>query len=253
MYYHLGAEASSPRIDETLGFLLYFLCMNEIIAVVEDDEDIRALVAAALAKERFRVREYAEGKGLLASFRRERPDLVVLDVMLPDMDGFAICRSMRGDRELASIPVIMLTARAGESDRVLGLELGADDYVTKPFSPKELAARVRAVLRRAAPQEVQGRLDAGGGLLVDSEAMQAFVDGRPIDLTLAEFRILQLLCSRPGWVFSREKILDHLWGDQKSVTDRSVDVHMKHLREKLAPAGGRIVSMRGVGYKLAAP
>lgn len=227
--------------------------MNKLIAVVEDDDDIRALVAAGLSKEQFRVRQYAEGKGFLASLRRDRPDLVLLDVMLPDMDGFTICRIMRADRDVARIPIIMLTARAGESDRVLGLELGADDYVTKPFSPKELAARVRAVLRRAAPDAVQGRLDAGGGLLVDSDAMQAFVDGRPIVLTRAEFSILQLLASRPGWVFSREKILGHLWGDEKSVTDRSVDVHMKHLREKLAPSGGRIVSIRGVGYKLAAP
>jgi DNA-binding response OmpR family regulator len=227
--------------------------MNELIAVVEDEEDIRALVAAGLKKEGFRTRQYAEGKDLLVQLRRERPDLVVLDVMLPDMDGFAICRSLRGDRDLARIPVIMLTARAEESDRVLGLEVGADDYVTKPFSPKELAARVRAVLRRAAPQADQGRLDAGAGLLVDGDTMQAFIDGRVIDLTRAEFGILQLLASRPGWVFSREKILDHLWGDEKSVTDRSVDVHMKHLRDKLGPAGRRIANVRGVGYKLAAP
>jgi DNA-binding response OmpR family regulator len=227
--------------------------MNELIAVVEDDDDIRTLVAAGLSKERFRVREYAEGSGLLAAFRRERPDLVVLDVMLPDTDGFALCRGIRGDSDLASIPIIMLTARAEESDRILGLELGADDYLTKPFSPKELAARVRAVLRRTAPQEQRGRIDAGEGLIVDADAMQALVRGRAIDLTRAEFAILQLLASRPGWVFSREMILAHLWGDQKSVTDRSVDVHMKHLRDKLGPAGGRIVNVRGVGYKLAAP
>ena len=252
-----GQAAVGPpgahRLDAAAGILYTAAGMNELIAVVEDEEDIRALVAAGLKKEGFRIRQYAEGKDLLVQLRRERPDLVVLDVMLPDMDGFAICRSLRGDRDLARIPVIMLTARAGESDRVLGLEVGADDYVTKPFSPKELAARVRAVLRRAAPQAVQGRLDAGGGLLVDGDTMQTFVDGRGIDLTRAEFGILQLLVSRPGWVFSRERILGHLWGEEKSVTDRSVDVHMKHLRDKLGSAGGRIVNVRGVGYKLAAP
>jgi DNA-binding response OmpR family regulator len=227
--------------------------MHELIAVVEDDEDIRALVRAGLAKEGFRVREYGGGRDLLARLRREKPDLVVLDVMLPDTDGFALCRGIRGDRDLAGLPVIMLTARAGESDRVLGLELGADDYVAKPFSPKELAARVRAVLRRAAAGLAHGRIDAGAGLLVDTDTLETSLDGRPIELTRAEFRILHLLVSRPGWVFSREQILDHLWGEEKSVTDRSVDVHVKHLRDKLGPGGGRIVNVRGAGYKLATP
>ncbi|MGA2976671.1 MAG: response regulator transcription factor [Spirochaetia bacterium] len=226
--------------------------MNELIAIVEDEDDIRALVSAALKKERYRVREYAEGKGFLASLRAEKPDLVVLDVMLPDTDGFAICRGMRADRAFAAIPVIMLTARAEEADRVLGLELGADDYVAKPFSPKELAARVRAVLRRSSPEAGRSRMDVGNGLLIDSDTMEAFVHGRRLDLTHAEFRILRLLASRTGWVFSREKILDHLWGDEKNVTDRSVDVHVKHLRDKLGPAGGMIVNVRGVGYKLSA-
>lgn len=229
--------------------------MDELIAVVEDEEDIRALVAAGLSREGFRVREFAGGRDLVAALRREKPALVVLDVMLPDTDGFALCRILRADAELSAIPVIMLTARAGESDRVLGLELGADDYVTKPFSPKELAARVRAVLRRAASgQEVEGAagsIDAGSGLVLDTGAREALLEGRRVELTRAEFDILRLLASRPGWVFSREKILDHLWGEQKSVTDRSVDTHVKNLRDKLGPAGARIVNVRAVGYKLA--
>jgi len=224
--------------------------MNELIAIVEDEDDIRALVCAALKKERFRVREFADGKGFLASLRGDRPDLVVLDIMLPDTDGFAICRGIRGDRELATIPVIMLTARAEEADRVLGLELGADDYVVKPFSPRELAARVKAVLRRSSPEAGRPRIDAGEGLLIDRDTMEARSGERKLELTQAEFRILQLLASRMGWVFSREKILDHLWGDEKNVTDRSVDVHVKHLRDKLGPAGARIINVRGVGYKL---
>jgi DNA-binding response OmpR family regulator len=224
--------------------------MNELIAVVEDEDDIRAVVSAGLAKERFRVREFPDGKGFLASLRSEKPDLVVLDIMLPDTDGFAICRTLRAERALATIPVIMLTARAEEADRVLGLELGADDYVVKPFSPKELAARVKAVLRRSSPEQGRTRIDVGAGIVVDLDTMEAHQKGIRLDLTQAEFRILTLLASRPGWVFSREKILDHLWGDQKNVTDRSVDVHVKHLRDKLGAAGSLIANVRGVGYKI---
>jgi DNA-binding response OmpR family regulator len=227
--------------------------MNELVAIVEDEDDIRAVVSAALKKERFRVREFADGKTFLSSLRKDAPDLVVLDIMLPDTDGFAICRTIRGDRSLAAVPIIVLTARAEEADRVLGLELGADDYVVKPFSPKELAARVKAVLRRSSPEAGRSRIDVGDGLLIDLDKLETYSDGRRLELTQAEFRILQLLASRIGWVFSREKILDHLWGDEKNVTDRSVDVHVKHLRDKLGPTGARIVNVRGVGYKLTAP
>jgi len=226
--------------------------MNELISIVEDEDDIRSLVCAGLKKERFRVREYADGKGFLISLRSEKPDLVLLDVMLPDTDGFAICRDMRADRALASIPVIMLTARAEEADRVLGLELGADDYVVKPFSPKELAARVKAVLRRTAPEAGRSRIEVTDGLLIDTDTLEATLNGTHVELTQAEFRILHLLATRRGWVFSREKILDHLWGDEKNVTDRSVDVHVKHLRDKLGPAGKMIANVRGVGYKIVA-
>jgi DNA-binding response OmpR family regulator len=227
--------------------------MNELVAIVEDEEDIRALVSAALTRERFRIREHAGGKGFLASLRAERPDLVVLDVMLPDADGFEVCRTMRRDPSVASIPIIMLTARADEADRVLGLELGADDYVVKPFSPKELAARVKAVLRRRSPEPSPARIDAGSGILIDTDTLVVSIDGKALDLTQAEYRVLKLLAERTGWVFSREKILDHLWGDQKTVTDRSVDVHVKHLRDKLGALGKRIVNVRGIGYKLAPP
>jgi DNA-binding response OmpR family regulator len=227
--------------------------MNELVAIVEDEEDIRALVAAALTRERFRVREHAGGKTFLASLPAERPDLVVLDVMLPDADGFEVCRTMRRDPSFAAVPIIMLTARADEADRVLGLELGADDYVVKPFSPKELAARVKAVLRRRSPEAGTSRIDAGSGIVIDADTLVVSIDGKALDLTQAEYRVLKLLAERMGWVFSREKILDRLWGDQKSVTDRSVDVHVKHLRDKLGALGTRVVNVRGVGYKLAPP
>jgi len=227
--------------------------MNELITIVEDEDDIRSLVCAGLKKERFRVREYADGKGFLSSLRTEKPDLVLLDVMLPDTDGFAICRGMRADRALAAIPVIMLTARAEEADRVLGLELGADDYVVKPFSPKELAARVKAVLRRSSPEAGRSRIEVTEGLLIDTDTLEATLQGKRLELTQAEFRILHLLATRIGWVFSREKILDYLWGDEKNVTDRSVDVHVKHLRDKLGLAGKIIANVRGVGYKIVVP
>jgi len=227
--------------------------MNEIIAVIDDEEDILELVNVALTKERFRVREFLEGLPFLASLDREVPDLVFLDLMLPDIDGFEVCRRMKRDARTAGVPIIMLTARAEEADRVSGLELGADDYIVKPFSPKELAARARAVLRRSGKNpEDSRRLEIGGGLVMDPDAFVATVDGKPVELTTTEFKIILLLAGRRGWVFTREQILDHLWGDEKNVTDRTVDVHIKHLRDKLGPAGKIIRNIRGVGYKLEA-
>jgi len=225
--------------------------MNELVALVEDDEDIRLLVGETLRKERFRVKAFQDARGFWAFLGREIPDLVLLDVMLPDADGFDLCRQLRSDQKYSSLAVIMLTARAEEIDRVLGLEMGADDYVPKPFSPKELAARVRAVLRRSSKSAAAtDRVDAGGGLVVDSDTFEATLNGIRMELTRSEFRILHLLASRIGWVFAREKILDALWGEDKNVTDRSVDVHIKNLRDKLGAAGARIVTIRGIGYKM---
>ena len=227
--------------------------MNEIIAVVDDEADLRELLRTSLAREGFRVREHSRGSAFLASLSREVPDAVILDVMLPDIDGMEVCRRLRTEPRGATLPVIMLTARAAEGDRVLGLEIGADDYVTKPFSPKELAARVRAVLRRSGRGATGGPAGAPvvvGGIAIDREAHTVFVADRRVDLTASEFRLLDLLAARAGQVFTREQILDGLWGDEKSVTDRSVDVHIRHLREKLGAEGARIANVRGVGYKL---
>lgn len=182
--------------------------------------------------------------------RNSRPDLIVLDLMLPDMDGLEICKYLKRQDLLSSIPVIMLTAKGEEIDKILGLELGADDYVTKPFSPKELIARIRAVLRRNLGTSSTGVLTAGGILSVDRDRHEVMVRSRRIELTTTEFRILRLLLSKKGWVFSREKILDYLWGHEKAVVDRTVDVHIKHLREKLGEAASLIKNIRGVGYKL---
>lgn len=224
--------------------------MNEIVAVVDDEADLRELLRTSLAREGFRVREHSRGGAFLSSLAREVPDAVILDVMLPDIDGMEVCRRLRAEPRGAALPVIMLTARVAEGDRVLGLELGADDYVTKPFSPKELAARVRAVLRRGGRGQPAASPAVVGAISIDHDAHTVAAAERRVELTAAEFRLLELLASRPGQVFSREQILDGLWGDEKSVTDRSVDVHIRHLREKLGSEGRRVINVRGVGYKL---
>jgi len=225
--------------------------MNELVAFVEDDEDIRLLVGESLKKERFRVKGFPNARSFLAFLAKEIPDLVLLDVMLPDADGLDLCRKLRSDQKYASVAVIMLTARVEEIDRVLGLELGADDYVPKPFSPKELVARIKAVLRRySRPSPAPERIDAGGGLILNLGTFEASLEGRSLGLTASEFRLLQLFASRIGWVFPRANILDALWGEEKNATDRSVDVHIKNLRDKLGRAGRRIVTVRGIGYKL---
>jgi two-component system phosphate regulon response regulator PhoB/two-component system alkaline phosphatase synthesis response regulator PhoP len=169
--------------------------------------------------------------------------------MLPDTDGLEVCRRIRKSERLADIPVIMLTARGDEADKVVGLELGADDYVTKPFSVKELVARIHAVLRRPGGAETGPRIVVGP-LVIDLEKFEVTAGGERIELTATEFKILQLLASRKGRVFNRDQILDHLWGNEKAVIDRTVDVHIRNLREKLGEAAALIKNIRGVGYKL---
>jgi DNA-binding response OmpR family regulator len=225
--------------------------MNELIAIVDDEPDIVELIALHLKKNRFRVREFPDAESFYRFLHSEVPELIILDLMLPDADGFEICKYVRRQTNLSSIPIIMLTARSEEADKVLGLELGADDYVTKPFSPSELVARVKAVLRRREPrkEEVE-RIEIEGVLSLDLQRHEVSVRGEKVELTSTEFRILQLLASKKGWVFSRDKILDFLWGNEKTVVDRTVDVHIKHLREKLGAAARLIKNIRGVGYKL---
>jgi len=219
------------------------------IAVVDDEPDILALVALHLKKAGYRVREFPDAGCFLASVRRQIPDLVILDLMLPDMDGADVCRQLKETGRLARVPVIMLTARVTEADRVLGLELGADDYVVKPFSPRELVARVRAVLRRRQQSEDPERLDFGI-LSISPGRYAVTVAGGRVELTITEFRILLILARKPGWVFSRDQILESLWGSEKAVIDRTVDVHIKNIRDKLGRAGGLVRNVRGVGYKL---
>jgi two-component system phosphate regulon response regulator PhoB/two-component system alkaline phosphatase synthesis response regulator PhoP len=224
--------------------------MSELIAVVDDEPDILELISLHLKKAGFQVAGFREAREFFPFLEKKRPDLILLDLMLPDSDGLEICKLLRRKEDWASIPIIMVTAKGEETDRILGLELGADDYVTKPFSAKELVARVKAVLRRREPVEKGGRLEINGLLLIDSETYQVWVEGKEIDLTLTEFRILELLASRRGRVFTRDQILDHLWGHEKIVLDRTIDVHIRNLRDKLGRAARLIQNIRGVGYKL---
>jgi two-component system phosphate regulon response regulator PhoB/two-component system alkaline phosphatase synthesis response regulator PhoP len=173
--------------------------------------------------------------------------------MLPDIDGLEVCKLLRKREEWASIPVIMVTAKGDESDKILGLELGADDYVTKPFSAKELVARVRSVLRRQRSPADAKMLQVGDRLTIDLDKYEVSVKGHRVDLTSTEFKILRLLASKKGWVFTRDQILDYLWGHEKIVLDRTIDVHIRNLREKLGPeVADMIKNIRGVGYKLEA-
>lgn len=222
--------------------------MSSRIAVVDDEPDIIHLVSIHLRKAGYSVDSFLNGASLLKYLASATPDLVILDLMLPDLDGFDVCKMMKNDERHSAIPVIMLTARGQESDKVAGLELGADDYLTKPFSPRELVARVKAVLRRSAPSK-QAIL-AIGGIIIDTERFEVLVENRPVVLTPVEFKILSLLAQNEGKVFSRERILDHLWGNEKAVIDRTVDVHIKNLRDKLGAAGDMVKNIRGVGYKI---
>jgi len=224
--------------------------MSKLIAVVDDEPDIVELVSLNLQKAGFKVRSFPEADPFLRFLNSELPDLIILDLMLPDTDGFDICKHLKAQDKYASIPIIMLTARSEETEKVLGLELGADDYVTKPFSPRELIARVKAVLRRPEMRQETKKILVGDLMVIDLEKYEVTVEGKKIELTPTEFKILQLLSSKRGWVQSRDQILNFLWGQDKTVIDRTIDVHIRHLRDKLGKAAVLIKNVRGMGYKL---
>ncbi len=224
--------------------------MPQTIAALDDEADILELLKVNLTKAGYRFEGFQEAEDLYRYLEREKPNIILLDLMLPGTDGLEVCRRVRRSEGLADIPIIMLTARGDESDKVVGLELGADDYVTKPFSVKELVARIHAVLRRPGGNEGAARRIVIGPLVVDLDKFEVTAGGAKIDLTATEFKILQLLASRKGRVFTRDQILDFLWGQEKAVIDRTVDVHIRNLREKLGEAGALIKNIRGVGYKL---
>jgi len=224
--------------------------LSRLIAVVDDEPDILELVSLHLKTAGFSVRAFSNAGQFQKSLAGRVPDLVVLDLMLPDADGIDICKELKADARTAPVPVMMLTARSEEFDRVLGLEIGADDYVTKPFSPKELVARVKALLRRNEPHQGTNAVRLPGDVIVDLNRFTVTVAGKKADLTTTEFRILSILSERRGWVFSRDELLNRLWGNEKAVLDRTIDVHITNLRKKLGKAGRLIENVRGVGYRL---
>jgi len=225
--------------------------MSARILVVDDEPDLLELVRFNLSQAGFRVETATSGREALEALRRSPPDLMVLDLMLPDVSGNDIARQVRSDPGLADLPILMLTAKSEEVDRVVGFELGADDYVPKPFSPRELTLRVRAVLRRRASAPAPGAGLEHGVLRVDSDRHRCFVEGAEVDLTAKEFRLLSTLMARPGRVLTRERLLDEVWGSEITVTSRTIDTHLKRLREKLGSAGDLIQTVRGVGYRFA--
>jgi two-component system alkaline phosphatase synthesis response regulator PhoP len=230
------------------------VALKRTILVVEDEKDIRDLVRFHLEQEGFSVREADSGEAALAQIAAERPAMVVLDLMLPGTDGLEVCRRLRQSEGTQALPVIMLTARAAEVDRVLGLELGADDYLTKPFSPRELVARVKAVLRRTHPEELPSPHEVfeRGRLRIDFDTYEAFLDGRPVTLALREFELLKFFVRNPHRVYDRLQLLDLVWGSEVHVEPRTVDVHIRRLRKRIERDDANpelIVTVRGVGYK----
>jgi len=221
------------------------------VLIVEDDRNTAALVATYLEREGFATQQVHDGAEALDLARRRPPGFVVLDVMLPGADGWELCRELR---KFSDVPILMLTAREEEIDRVLGLSLGADDYVVKPFSPRELVERVKAILRRARPAPTADAILACGGLVLDDARHRVTRDGRPVELTAVEYKLLQALMRSPGRVFSRDELLGRLYAHGETVVDRVIDVHIGHLRQKLGdnPAAPRFIrTVRGFGYRFA--
>ena len=229
--------------------------VKQSVLVVEDEEDIRELVSYNLLKEGYQVAGVSSGEDALKAIEAKTPDLILLDIMLPGLDGLKVCRSLKSNPMFDAIPIIMLTAKGEEPDIVAGLNMGADDYITKPFSPKVLLARMQAVLRRAEAAhdafedddecETVERRD----LVIHLGRHEVSVCGQSVDLTATEFKLLHFLSQRPGWVFTRQQILDGVHGDNYAITDRAVDVQIVGLRRKLGTAGAYIETVRGVGYR----
>ena len=221
------------------------------ILIIEDDKDIVELVRYNLEKDTFQVVACSDGVLGLAQLKKSSPDLLILDLMLPKLSGLEICKEIRRDDKLNRLPILMLTARGEEADRVVGLELGADDYVTKPFSPRELVARVKALLRRVQPPGDEAKLLEVGALRIDPVSYRVQREGKTLPLSTLEFRLLYYLASRPNRVFSRDQLLDAVWGSDRFVTPRSVDVYVRRLREKVEQNPEKpeyLKTVRGAGY-----
>jgi two-component system, OmpR family, alkaline phosphatase synthesis response regulator PhoP len=219
------------------------------ILIIDDEKDLIELVRYNLEKEGFQVKTSGDGENGLVAAAQVVPDLIVLDLMLPGIDGLEVCRALRSNPRTSRVPVIMLTARGAESDRVVGLEMGADDYVTKPFSPRELIARIRALLRRSGDRHPHLEVVRRGALVVDLSRREVTFRQTAIALTATEFKLLHVLASQPGRVFSRSELIDGVLGRDVAVQDRTIDVHVVSLRKKLGACGDQIQTVRGFGYR----
>ena len=219
------------------------------ILIVDDDNNIAELISLYLTKECFDTMIVGDGESALAMVESFAPNLILLDLMLPGIDGLAVCRKLRNEPRTSTVPIIMLTAKSEESDIVVGLEMGADDYIPKPFSPKVLIARIRSVLRRVNHPEAAGASLKRGPLSMNRGTREALLEGKPLVLTFSEFEILYLLARRPGWVCTRGQIVNEVKGDDYPVTERAIDVQMVSLRRKLGEYGSLIETVRGVGYR----
>lgn len=257
-----GTETEGPGFGEGLGvpskrdhrvlgrhtFSEAFLARGRVL-IIEDDKDILTLVAWHLKAADYEVLKAEDGVSGLDTALREKPDLIVLDLMLPGMDGLDVCKTLKRNKDTASTPIIMLTARGEEADRIVGLELGADDYVVKPFSPRELVLRVQAVMRRAAaPVPAQDVLSVEG-IAVEEQAHRVWIDGEEVLLTATEFKLLVELMHNRGRVLTRDRLLDRVWGYQFEGYARTVDTHIRRLRQKLGPYAHLVETIRGVGYR----
>ena len=225
---------------------------SQSVVIVEDEQDIAQLIRFHVEREGFEAHVAMSGLEGFELVRTVKPSLILLDIMLPDLDGLEVCKRLKRAGQLANIPVIMVSARGEESDVVVGLELGAEDYVTKPFSPRVLMARIRSVLRRGAPAEADGRITvAGGALEIDPARHVARMNGEDMELTLTQFRLLYFLASRPGFVRTRDQIVSAVRGEDVVLSSRAIDVHVAALRQKLGEYADLIETVRGVGYRLA--
>jgi two-component system alkaline phosphatase synthesis response regulator PhoP len=225
--------------------------MKEKILVVEDEKDIVKMLDYNLKKEGFRTVSVRDGEDALDIVSKEHPDLVILDLMLPGMDGLEVCKTLKKNTKTTSIPIIMLTAKSQESDKIVGLELGADDYVTKPFSPRELIARIKAVLRRIKEKDKLQEVIKIGDITIDFSKISVIIKGKPIELTAKEFELLKTLINAKGRVLSRDYLLDTIWGFDHAIEiqTRTVDVHIRTLRKKLKSESRRILTVKNYGYR----
>jgi two-component system, OmpR family, phosphate regulon response regulator PhoB len=247
--HHLVTYTSSDRHNRAV-YCAFNSVLNNTILIADDEADVVDLVSRNLRAAGFQVSNAIDGTSALSKARQEQPAMIVLDVMMPGLTGFEVCKLLKRDPSTEGISVLLLTAKIDEIDRILGFELGADDYLTKPFSPRELVLRIQRILRRTRGKAVDNPILHAGDIVLDVERHQTSVSGEAIDLTAIEFKLLRTLMQHLGHVQARDHLLTQVWGYDRSVESRTVDTHMRRLREKLGPAGDQIQTVRGFGYRM---